>query len=162
MDKIDLRILALFQNDTRRIAAAIGEKVGLSAAAVQRRLKSLRASGAIQAEIAQLNPAAVGVRITCIVTICMASSAAPHKQLDRFKREICRAPEVQQCYHVTGAVDFVVVVNVRAMEDYAEFARRWFEENRAVARFDTFVVLNRVKVGMGLPIALDDRAGGEV
>ena len=161
MDKLDLRILALFQGDTRRIAASIGEKVGLSAAAVQRRLKALRASGAIQAEIAQLNPAAVGVRITCIVTICMAASASPHKQLDRFKREIAQAPEVQQCYHVTGVMDFVVVVNVRAMEEYAEFARHWFEANRAVARFDTFVVLDRVKVGLGLPIAIEEHARNE-
>jgi DNA-binding Lrp family transcriptional regulator len=153
MDKLDLKILALYQYDTRRIAESIGSEVGLSAAAVQRRLKALRASGAIQAEIAQLNPTHVGVRITCIVTISMAASPAPHKQLDRFKREIAAAPEVQQCYHVTGTMDFVVIVTAPTMEDYAAFARRWFESNRAVARFDTHVVLNRVKVGLGFPIS---------
>lgn len=152
MDKLDLKILALYQHDTRRIAESIGSEVGLSAAAVQRRLKTLRASGAIQAEIAQLNPTDLGVRITCVVTISMAASSAPHKQLDRFTSEIVTAPEIQQCYHVTGAMDFVVVVTVPTMEDYAAFARRWFESNRAVARFDTYVVLNRVKVGLGLPI----------
>jgi DNA-binding Lrp family transcriptional regulator len=152
MDKLDLRILALYQYDTRRIAESIGSEVGLSAAAVQRRLKALRASGAIQAEIAQLNPADLGILITCIVTISMAPSPAPHKQLDRFKREIAASAAVQQCYHVTGAMDFVVIVTVSAMEDYAAFARRWFESNKAVARFDTHVVLHRVKVGVGLPI----------
>jgi DNA-binding Lrp family transcriptional regulator len=152
MDKLDLKILARYQYDTRRIAESIGSEVGLSAAAVQRRLKALRAAGVIQAEIAQLNPTDLGVRITCIVTISMAPSPAPHKQLDRFKREISAAPAVQQCYHVTGAMDFVVIVTVAAMEDYAAFARRWFESNKAVARFDTHVVLHRVKVGVGFPI----------
>lgn len=45
--------------------------VGLSAAAVQRRLKRL---------------------------------------LDRFRRQMIDHPMVQQCYHVTGASDFVVIV----------------------------------------------------
>jgi Lrp/AsnC family transcriptional regulator, leucine-responsive regulatory protein len=152
MDKLDRKILARYQYDTRRTAASIGSEVGLSAAAVQRRLKALRAAGVIHAEVAQLSPTALGIRITCIVAISMAASAAPHKQLDRFKREISASPAVQQCYHVTGAMDFVAIVTVAAMEDYAAFARRWFESNKAVARFDTHVVLQRVKVGVGFPI----------
>jgi DNA-binding Lrp family transcriptional regulator len=147
MDKLDLKILARYQYNTRRIAESIGSEVGLSTAAVQRRLKALRAAGVIQAEIAQLNPADLGIRITCIVTISMAPSPASHKQ-----RDISASPAVQQCYHVTGAMDFVVIVTVATMEDYAAFARRWFESNRAVARFDTHIVLQRVKVGIGFPI----------
>jgi DNA-binding Lrp family transcriptional regulator len=152
MDKLDRKILALYQHDTRRIAESIGAEVGLSAAAIQRRLKSLRASGAIRAEIAQLDPTILGVRITCIVAISMAPSAASHRQLDRFKRDMSAAPEVQQCYHVTGTMDFVVTVMVPAMEDYASFARRWFESNKSVARFDTHVVLDRVKPGLAIQI----------
>jgi Lrp/AsnC family leucine-responsive transcriptional regulator len=152
MDKLDRKILALYQHDTRRVAESIGAEVGLSAAATQRRLKSLRASGAIRAEIAQLDPTILGVRITCIVAISMAPSAAPHRQLDRFKRDMAAASEVQQCYHVTGTMDFVVIVMVPAMEDYASFARRWFESNKSVARFDTHVVLDRVKPGLAFQI----------
>lgn len=147
MDNLDRKILALYQYDTRRVAESIGVEVGLSAAAVQRRLKSLRASGAIRAEIALLDPIFLGVRVTCIVSVSMAPSASSHRQLDRFKRDMAAALEVQQCYHVTGTMDFVVVVMVPAMEDYASFARRWFESNTSVARFDTHVVLDRVKLG---------------
>jgi Lrp/AsnC family transcriptional regulator, leucine-responsive regulatory protein len=152
MDKLDRRILALYQGDTRRIAASIGAEIGLSTAAVQRRLKSLRAERVISAEVALLDPTAIGVAITCIVTVSMAPNSAPHMQLDRFKRDLAAAPEVQQCYHVTGPLDFVVIVTVPAMEDYARFARRWFEANKSVARFDTHVVLDRVKIGLSLPV----------
>jgi DNA-binding Lrp family transcriptional regulator len=153
MDRIDRKILALFQGDTRRIAAEIGEAVGLSAAAVQRRLKRLRSIGAIKNEIAVLDPAMSGVPITCIVTLGLVAHAAPHQQIDRFRRDMKAAPEIQQCYHVTGTVDFVLVVTARSMEDYAAFARRWFESNATVARYDTHVVLERVKVGLEIPIA---------
>ncbi len=152
MDKIDRKILALFQHDTRRVAESIGSEVGLSAAAVQRRLKRLREAGIIQAEIAQLDPVALGVPITCIVAVTLASGAAPHLQLDRFKRDMAAIQEVQQCYHVTGTADFILIVTVSSMEEYAAFARRCFESNKAVARFDTHVVLERAKVGLTIPM----------
>jgi hypothetical protein len=50
-------------------------------------------------------------------------------------------------------MDFVVIVMVPAMEDYASFARRWwFESNKSVARFDTHVVLDRVKPDLAFQI----------
>ena len=156
LDRIDRKILALFQGDTRRIAAEIGERVGLSAAAVQRRLKRLRENGAIRREIALLDPAMAGVPITCIVTLALIPHAAPHQQIDRFRRDMQTAPEIQQCYHVTGTMDFVLVVTARSMEDYAAFARTWFESNVTVARYDTHVVLERVKLGLEVPIGNSD------
>ena len=87
MDGIDRKILALYQHDTRRIAESIGEEVGLSAAAVQRRLKRLRADGTIAAEIAVLDKRAIGPSIiTCIVALSMASSASSksHSHRPRF------------------------------------------------------------------------------
>ena len=153
MDRIDRRILALYQGDTRRIAESIGAEVGLSAAAVQRRLKRLRETGIIRAELAQLDNAAVGAPITCIVALIMASAPA---HLDRFKRQVGADPQVQQCYHVTGSQDFVLVVSAASMEDYGEFAHRWFDSSEQVARYETYVVLDRVKVGLSLPIRTDE------
>ncbi len=153
MDRLDRKILAIYQNDTRQIAESIGSAVGLSAAGVQRRLKRLRAEGAITAEIAVLDAGAVGVPITCVVSVAMASGSAPRKNIDEFKRNMRAAREVQQCYHVTGASDFVLIINVESMEAYGEFARHWFEANEHVVRYETQVVLDKVKVGLSLPIS---------
>ena len=151
MDQLDRKILSLFQHDTRRIAELIGAEVGLSAAAVQRRLKRLRKEGAIRAEVAQLDNNAMGVPITCIVTLSMAAAPA---QLERFKRQMRAVPEVQQLYHVTGSKDFIAVVTAESMEDYGAFARKWFETSQYVARYETHVVLDRVKVSLALPVPL--------
>jgi DNA-binding Lrp family transcriptional regulator len=152
MDRLDRKILALYQNDTKRAAQAIGSAVGLSAAAVQRRLKRLREAGIIAGEIAVLDQAALGITVTCIVLLTMASKPSPSRHLDNFKREMRAAPEVQQCYHVTGTTDLVLVVVASSMEAYGEFARRWFEGNELVVRYETHVVLERVKAGMALPL----------
>jgi DNA-binding Lrp family transcriptional regulator len=152
MDRIDRKILALYQNDTRRVASSIGSAVGLSAAAVQRRLKRLRASGAIRAEVAVLDSKAAGVLITCIVLLTMVARPGPSKHLAQFKRDMTKLTEIQQCYQVTGTSDIVLVVTTRSMEDYGALARQWFEGNENVVRYETFVVLDRVKVGLSLPI----------
>ena len=151
MDRIDRKILSLYQHDTRRIAESIGEEVGLSAAAVQRRLKRLRETNAIRAEIAVLDNATVGAPITCIVTLAMN---APPSHLDKFKRQMRALPEVQQCYHVTGSSDLVLIVTAASMEEYGEFAREHLENSQRVARYETHVVLDRVKVGLSLPVAI--------
>lgn len=153
LDRIDRKILNLYQHDTRRIAESIGAEVGLSAAAVQRRLKRLRADGVIAAEIAVLDKAVIGPSIiTCIVTLSMAAAPAPGMHLDRFRRQMIDHPMVQQCYHVTGNSDFIVIVIAESMEAYGAFARRWFESNEHVTRYDTHVALERVKVGLSLPV----------
>lgn len=148
MDGIDRKILALYQNDTRRVAASIGAEVGLSAAAVQRRLKRLRFNGTIAAEVAVLNNVLVGRPITCLVSIVLGSSAA---QIDRFTRRMRDLAEVQQCYHVTGSTDIFLVVTAESMEAYHAFARARLEIPQ-VERYETHVVLDRVKVGLSFPV----------
>jgi len=155
MDDFDRKILALHQHDTRRVAESIGAEVGLSPAAVQRRLKRLRDDGVIRANLAVLDGAAVGAPITCIVTLAMAS--APH-ELASFKRAMREQPLVQQCYQVTGASDFVLVVAAASIEAYGAFAREWFEANAQVSRYETYVVLDPVKVGLSVPVAATRKA----
>lgn len=149
MDRIDRKILALYQSDTRRIGESIGEAIGLSAAAVQRRLKRLRETGAIRGEVAVLDNAKLGVPITCIVTLAMQ---APPSELDKFKKQMRTLAQVQQCYHVTGSSDLVLVVTATTMEEYGAFAREYLELSQRVARYETHVVLDRVKVGLSLPV----------
>lgn len=154
LDAIDRKILSLYQHDTRRIAASIGAEVGLSAAAVQRRLKQLRANGAITAEIAVLDNASLGRSITCVVSIVLASSA---EQIDKFTRRMRDLAEVQQCYHVTGSSDIFLVVTAETMEAYRAFVRARLEIPQ-VARYETHVVLDRVKVGLSLPTGKDRKS----
>ena len=51
-DRKDAQILALLQTNCRLTAEQIGDKIGLSPTAVTRRIKRLRESGMIEAEVA--------------------------------------------------------------------------------------------------------------
>lgn len=151
LDRLDLAILACLQADSRTIAEVIGAKVGLSAAAVQRRIKRLRESGVIEKEVAVLSPRALGLSMTFVVMVEMERETL--SVLDVFRRQVQADDYVQQCYYVTGQADFVLVVTCPDMTAFEAFTRRMFFDNPNVRHFTTSVAMDRVKVGLTLPLA---------
>jgi Lrp/AsnC family leucine-responsive transcriptional regulator len=152
LDTFDLQILARYQHDTRQTAESIGAAIGLSAAAVQRRLKRLREASVIEAEIARIAPSAVGFPLCCVVSVDIEREGAA--ELARFKARMLACPEVQQCYYVTGDTDFIVVVLARDMAAYEAFTRDYLLNDPNVRRFTTHVVMEQVKAGASVPLPI--------
>lgn len=150
LDRHDRAILRILQRDNKTPQRAIAAEVHLSAPAVQRRIKRLEETGVIQANVSVVDPAKVGQAITLFVEVEMESEKA--EAFAAAKRAFAAAPEVQQCYYVTGEADFVLVMIVPAMSDYEELTRRLFFGNNNVKRFRTLVAMERVKVGMTVPL----------
>ncbi|NIH83035.1 Lrp/AsnC family transcriptional regulator [Amycolatopsis viridis] len=150
LDKLDYQILSRLQDDSRTIAEAIGAEVGLSAAAVQRRIKRLRQAGVISREVAVIEPSAVGVAMTFIVMVEMEREQ--REVLDAFRKQAIADSAVQQCYYVTGSADFILVVQCRDMGEFEAFTRRMFFDNGEVRHFTTSVAMERVKVGLSVPL----------
>lgn len=151
LDRIDGRLLDLVQRNNRLSSEELGEKVGLSASGVQRRLKRLRSECVIEADVSIISPKAIGRNVTVLVLISFERDRADI--VDRFKRAICKLPEVMSAFYVTGQADFVLLVTASDMEEYENFTRRLVHENPDVRRFETMVVLDRVKAGFTLPMA---------
>jgi len=150
LDAFDRAILAILQKDNATPQRAIGERVNLSAPAVQRRIKRMEETGVIRANVALVDPAKVGHPITIFVEVEVESERA--ELIDAAKRGFAQVSEVQQCYYVTGEADFILVVTVATMADYEALTRRLFFENNNVKRFRTFVAMDRVKVGLEVPV----------
>jgi Lrp/AsnC family leucine-responsive transcriptional regulator len=151
LDDLDRKILELVQHDNRLTSEVIGERVNLSATAVQRRLKRLRDTRVIEADVAIVSPKAVGRNLQMMVMVSLERERADI--IDRFKRSVRATPEIMSGYSVTGEADFVLVVSAADMEDYEAFTRRFFYGNPDIKTFKTMVVMDRVKVGFALPLA---------
>ena len=150
LDSFDLAILGILQRDSATPQRVIGESVNLSAPTVQRRIRRMEEAGVIQANVAIIDPARVGQPITILVEVEVISETA--ELIDAAKQEFAAAPEVQQCYYVTGEADFVLVVVVPTMAAYEALTRRLFFGNNNVKRFRTLVAMDRVKVGLTVPL----------
>ena len=150
LDKFDLAILRILQKDNTIVQRDIGEVVNLSASAVQRRIKRMRESGVIQSNIAVINPVKVGQPITLFVEVELENEKI--ELIDESKALFKNSPEVQQCYYVTGGADFILTIIVPNMIYYEQLTRKLFFTNGNVKHFRTFVAMDRVKVGLNVPL----------
>lgn len=150
LDSFDLAILRILQRDARTPQREIGAAVNLSAPSVQRRIKRMEDEGVIRANVALIDPEKVGRPLTIFVQVELVSETA--HEIDAIKTRFRKAPEVQQCFYVTGEADFMLVVVVESMAAYEAFTRRAFLDGGNVRKFRTFVAMDRVKEGLGVPL----------
>jgi Lrp/AsnC family transcriptional regulator, leucine-responsive regulatory protein len=143
IDEFDERILQIVGRNNRTPSEKIAEQVGLSPSAVQRRLQRLRKEGIIQADVSIVSPALKGQTISAVIGVILEQEQTA--VLNEFKHNILAAPEVIQCYFVTGEVDFILIVAVKDMAEFERFALRFLTENPYVKRYVTNIVINEVK-----------------
>jgi Lrp/AsnC family leucine-responsive transcriptional regulator len=150
LDAFDKQLLQLLQQNNRMTAAELGDIVGLSSSAVQRRLTRLRDEKVIEADVSIIAPSVAGLGITCVVDVVLEEGHG--RALDQFRGAMQQCREVMQCYYVTGTYDFVMIVNARDMQEYEAFTKKWLVGNPHLKHFYTHVVMDRVKVGYSIPI----------
>ena len=150
LDSFDRQILDIVQRDNQLKAEAIAQQVGLSASAVQRRLKRLRAQGVILAEVAVLDRQAVGPSVTLIAGIEIDRDNYP--ALAAFRAWAAREDAIQQVYYVTGTTDLVAVVMARDMAAYDALCERLMTDIPQIRRINTQVVIDAIKVGLQVPV----------
>lgn len=135
LDRFDREILKIVQRDNQLSHAAIGETVGLSGSAVRRRLARLRESGVICRDISIVSPAVSG--ITVFVTVSFAHETVALYRA--FEEQAAALPQVQQCYHIAGEADYLLVVKVPSLEFYETWAMEQFMSNEAIRRYDSTI-----------------------
>lgn len=143
LDTFDRQILDLYQRNTRLPAEQMGARVGLSAAAVQRRLKRLRETGVILAETAELDCTKLGLGITAIVQVDLVDESA--RATLAFRQKVDARGEVQQCYGVAGSIDYVLIVIVPDLAAYDVFCNACLLHDTNVRSFTTQIVLDAHK-----------------
>lgn len=150
LDRIDRRLLTELQRNSQLSTPELAEIVGASVPTCYRRIKRLRESGAITADVCLVDPLKVGAAMLIVVEVELE-----RERLDlheAFKRAMAKAPEVTQCYGVTGEFDFVLMVMVPDLDSYNRFTEKAFYGNANVRKFRSLFVLHRVKFSTAVPL----------
>ncbi len=150
MDTFDRQLLKILQNNSRITTEELGAQVGLSATACQRRIKKLRQDGVIRKEVAVLDGISLGGYVTVVVEVILTRGGA--LVIDEFKAKMLSCEAVQQCYYVTGNADFILIITAKNMLAYEQITRDLFFGNENVQKFHSTVVMENVKVGLGIPL----------
>lgn len=149
MDRTDLRILAILQQDCSLPVAEVASRVNLSQTPCWRRIQKLEAAGVIQRRVAILNPEAIGLGISVFVEI----ETGDHSQdwLGRFAAAVQAMPEVMEVHRMAGDVDYLLRVAVGSMAEYDDFYRRLIAQvplTNVTSRF----AMERVKSTTAYPL----------
>ena len=137
-DERDRLILDLMKADAWLTYAELGERVNLSASAVQRRVERLIADGTLvgaRADVAGEPP--VGLTVYLLAELADDSAST----IRRLGQGICRAPEVRDAHYVTGEADMILKLQLSDMAHYDRFVATHVNEERAIRRFKTLASL---------------------
>ena len=154
LDELDRKLLDLLQNDAARALYELGDRVGLSPSAVQRRLSRYRSSGVIARQIAVLNPDMVaGTVLACVLVTLERESKRLHSD---FRERLLAAGEVQQCYDLAGTWDYLVMVAAASMPRCRTVIDELFLDAPNVKRYETLFVFEPIKRGLNIPLRQQD------
>lgn len=119
LDKIDLSILKLLQENARATVKDIASKVHLSTTPVHERIKRMEQSGVIKQYATLVDHAKVkkGLMVICYVSLKEHSKNAGIK----FIKSINALNEVVECYNISGEFDFMLKVVEENMDSYYDF-----------------------------------------
>jgi Lrp/AsnC family transcriptional regulator, leucine-responsive regulatory protein len=152
LDEFDRRILAALQKDGRITNVALAEVVALSPSQCARRLQRLEEAGAVRGYGAFLNPAALGLGITALVTVTLEKHARAN--IKEFREIVLRRAEIVECLAITGDGDFQLRIVARDLASFSQFLMDVVIPMPGVATTRSHIVLEQVKSTTALPIAV--------
>jgi len=142
LDEIDLKILRILQNDSKKTTKEVSELLNLSASPVYERIRRLEKNGYIKKYVAILDKRLVNQPITAI---CMVSLRYHNEGfIEKFERQIKALKEVQECYHMAGKVDFFLKINLGDLDEYHEFVRLKLSKIENIGVLESYFVLKEI------------------
>ena len=119
LDKVDLQILRILQENSRLTTKELAAKVSLSSTPVFERLKRLETNGYIKKYIAMLDADKLnqGFMVFCKVKLQRVN----YDIATEFARIIADIPEVTECYNISGSFDYLLKIHAPDMKYYQSF-----------------------------------------
>ncbi|MFO1318819.1 MAG: Lrp/AsnC family transcriptional regulator [Burkholderiales bacterium] len=150
LDKFDLAILAILQQDSRTSLQDIGARVGLSTTACWNRIRNLETDGVIEGYTVRIRPEKVGFSESVIVQVTLESHS--EDTLARFGRTLEEIPEVLEACLVSGDYDYYIRIAVRDTRDYERLLREKLYRIPGIRHSKSSFVLRTLK---NSPVPLD-------
>ena len=140
LDRTDIAILGLLQNNARLSVKEIAAAVGLAPSSAHGRIRQLRDSGVLRGAHVDVDPKALGIGLEALFMIELSK----HERgiVDRFLDEIVEVPEVRFAFLVTGRYDLVVHVVVRDTQHLKDLALDNFTNRPGVTRIETSIIFD--------------------
>lgn len=136
-DDVDKAILSQLQEDSRIPYAELASKVGLSVGAVHERVKKLERKGVIKRYRVDVDPEAIGLKLTAFVAVQLESNSTCRTLLPEFQT----FPEIEEVHSVAGEIDVILKVHTSDTKTLEDLLYR-IKTIKGISRMTTRVVLS--------------------
>lgn len=143
LDHIDREILSILQADCRITAKDIATRLSMSKTPVYERIKKLENQGFITKYVALTDPKKAGKGLIIYLSVLLNNH--DKESINDFVNMVNNMPEVNECYYVSGNIDFLLKVFIRDMDDYHRFITNDFSNIKNMNRFYSSFVLETSK-----------------
>ncbi|ALM06941.1 AsnC family transcriptional regulator [Sediminicola sp. YIK13] len=149
-DEIDVRLLGLLQQDSKKTTKEYANQLNLSVTAVYERIKRLEKTGCITKYVALVDKKMVN---KSFVVLCHVKLVQHTKEfVTQFEREVLRLQEVVECYHISGDYDYILKIHVSDMEAYRDFMVAKLTAINHIGSTQSSFVITEVKHTTAIPI----------
>lgn len=150
LDKIDMQILKILQENGRITNLQLSGEIGLSPAPTLERVRKLETGGFIKSYHALVDEELLGLGIKTFIQVQLDF----HKgnTIETFAEELKNIKEVTECHHVTGECDFLLKVYVKDIKSYERLIMDKISKISVVKTFQTMMILSTSKKEATIPL----------
>lgn len=153
LDRIDLKILRLLQENSKITNLDLSKRIGLSPAPTLERVKKLEQSEIILSYHAKVDAAAIGLNVRTFVLVSLAWQK--ENALENFIKKVNEIDEITECYIITGDADFLLKIVCKDLPTYEQLLFKTLSQIEEIERLKTLMTLSKVKKAKILPYPYD-------
>ena len=153
LDKIDLHILQILQDNSKITNLDLSKRIGLSPAPTLERVKKLEQNDVIQSYHAKVNPEAIGLMVKTFVLVSL--DWRKNQARENFLEQVQSIEEITECYIITGEADFLIKIVCQDIPTYERLLFKTLQQIDEIERLKTLMTLSTVKDVKRLPYAYD-------
>lgn len=143
IDKIDLNILKIMQENGRITNLQLSQNIGLSPAPTLERVRKLEHLGYIKSYHALVDEEKLGLGIKTFIQVSLDFHQNDTIQI--FLDEIQAIKEITECHHVTGQCDFILKAYVKDIKTYEQLIMQKISKISVVKTFQTMMIMSTNK-----------------
>lgn len=150
LDRIDLKILAQLQKNSRITNVDLAEAVGLSPSPCLMRVKRLEKAGYITGYGAQIKLQKLGDVLMVFTEVTLSD----HRRDDfsRFEASIRGIDEIIECHLVSGGYDYLLKFITHGVSHYQEIIEGMLERNIGIEKYFSYIVIKSPFIKNHYPI----------
>ena len=146
IDKTDLKILRILQDEGRISNLDLSKKIEMSAPPTLRRVRELEKNGYIENITANLDAEKLGFDLTAWIFISLKNQN--EESLGSFEKMVWGWEPIRECFMLNGEIDFILKCVVKNMNEFNDFLTTQVTPNENILSVKTaFVIKNTKKLG---------------